>query len=204
MESREDFQQAKAEYQVYLEERKPKTPAQRTEHLDSLPLPELVKLLDDQLPFDLVIGITDFLQELGAFIEPERAERQDNTEEDAQTRYVEESLIDAADLDLLASVLPPALASKLARSPHIATNVDPSALRISLLNTLARLALSPPLTIPIARSFRPIFIDLASRWLLLLGFNGTGFQASHANTTTFVRVLAALARTLPEFPQLYP
>lgn len=204
LESREDFQQAKSDYQVYLEERKPKTPAQRTEHLNDLPLHELVKVLDEQLPFDLVVGITDFLQELGAFNEALDVELPGLTEGPPQTIITEEILIAEADLDLLASVLPPALASKLSRSPLNRAHEEPSALKASLLNTLARLALSPPLTIPISRSFRPIFVDLASRWLLLLGFTGTGFEAGHASTNTFVRILAALARTLPEFPHLYP
>lgn len=204
LEAREDFQEVKARYEALLESKKPKTASQRTEELDKLPLSELVKILDEQPPFDLVSGITDFLRELGAFNEPLNDDDQGSEQNDKITGFSEEVLVDAPDMDLLASVLPPVLASKLGRSPTSTSHSDISIPKGSILNTLARLSLSPPLTIIIARSFRPLFVDLASRWLLLLGFNGTKFEASHASTGTLVLVLAALGRTLPEFPQLYP
>lgn len=156
------------------------------------------------MPFDLVSGIADFLYQVGAFRELQDDEMDSREEGDQDTTYSEDVLIDAVDLDLLASVLPPRLASKLGRSPTYVSPNDDSTLKASILNTLSRLALSPPLTIPIARSFRPVFVDIASRWLLLLGFNGTGFEAGRASTNTLVLVLCALARTLPEFPQTYP
>lgn len=204
LEAREDFQQVKAQYEALLEHEKPKTASQRTEELDKLPLSQVVKLLDTQLPFDLVSGIVNLLYDLGAFNVAPAGEAQSSEQNEQSVAYSEEVLMEEADLDILASVLPASLASKLGRSPTSNSHDDPSTIKASLLNTLARLSLSPFLTVPIARSFRPIFVDLASRWLLLLGFNGHTFETSHANPNTLVLVLAALARTLPEFPQLYP
>jgi hypothetical protein len=77
------------------------------------------------------------------------------------------------------------------------------------LDTVARLALQPALTLPIAQIFSRIIVDISARWLVLLGYDGTQYSAgSRADDDVaknqLLAVLAAFARLLKRFPHIYP
>jgi len=81
-----------------------------------------------------------------------------------------------------------------------------SQLKARLLDTLARLALHPALTHLIFNVFGRVHLDLASRWLILLGHDGIAFGDSATTTDkeTFMAVLTAFARLLRDYTSLYP
>lgn len=210
MQSREDFQQKYADYLAIIAQHPEfDTAEDPPEKANKATLDELLQQYNEQPPFDLVAGIVHFFRALGAFDEEELEEETDmqhTSSVEADTDGTEVTLIEEQDLDLLLSVLPTDIAAKLGRSrPPVDFNTaNTHDFKASLLNTLSRLALNTPLTVIIARVFRPIFINLAARWLSLLNFTGTGFAVDDESKSTLVLVLTALARTLPEMHQLYP
>lgn len=162
-----------------------------------------MKGLDDQLPFDIVLGIVTFLDKLGLFANPQETHIED-------TPYITKlnDVIQLEDLALLCSVLPASkrepVHGRLPALPNVGDSE--SQLKARLLDTLARLALHPALTHLIFNVFGRIHLDLASRWLILLGHDGVAFadSALAADKETFMAVLTAFARLLKDYSSLYP
>ena len=66
-----------------------------------------------------------------------------------------------------------------------------------ILNCLSKLLLNPTLTMRVAKLFRPILIDLASRWLLAEAVNSDQSIFAHVES-----VAGAFSRLIPIHPQL--
>lgn len=78
------------------------------------------------------------------------------------------SLLPTADLAILLSTIP----SALLPATFTPSSAKPS--RSALLETLARLALEPCLTMEIMHRFRPIVVVIWGKWLGMLGFSEEG------------------------------
>ncbi|GAA5967871.1 hypothetical protein JCM11641_005792 [Rhodosporidiobolus odoratus] len=113
-------------------------------------------------------------------------------------------LIPLPDLVLLLSVLP---SNQLPDNLPFAvpTSQLTLATRKQLLDTLARLALEPSLTIPVLSTFRPVAAALVGRWVELLGLSdeGTwragepGVEQALGEKDAVEKVWTALVRSLP-------
>ena len=198
LESREDFRNMQA---VYAQKKAQEQPLRAPR----LSLDEAVKAFDTQLPFDLAVGVADFLGELGLW---------GHNEDDARPgRAVKKSTVDdlisLKDLALMKSALPAGkqqILYGLSRSFNTDNESDGTLkqLKALLLDTLARLALKPELLYPVVHNFSPLLLDLAGRWLLLLGFDGKTFDPAHRDKQTFLAVLATISRLLVDYSSMYP
>ncbi|GAA5999947.1 hypothetical protein JCM10207_005984 [Rhodosporidiobolus poonsookiae] len=109
-------------------------------------------------------------------------------------------LIPLADLALLLSVVP---------SPHrpvdLPFSITTQATRTQFLDTLARLALEPSLTVEILTLFRPVAVALISRWVELLGLSDegkwrdgeAGVEQAQGEKDAVCKVWTALIRVMP-------
>lgn len=125
-----------------------------------------------------------------------------NSEHHATEQWI--PLIPLADLSLLLSVIPTAqLPSNLpfAVAPASAT----PATRAHLLDTLARLALEPSLTVEVVSAFRPVAVALVGRWIELLGLSDegrwrqgdAGVEQAAGERDAVEKVWRAVVRVLP-------
>jgi midasin len=109
-------------------------------------------------------------------------------------------LISTADFQVLLAAIPVQF-----RSGHSsAQNVTKS----QLLDTVARLALEPSLTLHIMRQFKPVSPHLWGRWLEMLGFtNGEWPEDSSIERTgeleAIEKVYLAMVRILPVFDNIF-
>lgn len=173
-----------------------------------------VNSLDALPPLDLAAGIKDFLDEIGLVAKESndeygQADQQEEVE-DVKTSW-DTTVISLKDLELLALALPQdcQLSLPIDRTSYAASQDNPQQYKARLLDTVARLAIHPALTLPIAQTFSRIIVDIAARWLLLAGFDGRTFPQDLAETDDaaklqLVAVLAAFARLLKRFPHIYP
>ena len=209
-ESREEFQQSKAELEAAMARQR------QMDGTDSMP--DLVLAFDaaahtanDPESYNVAAGIADFLDELGfgagaQVAVPELGAYADSSsgqDNAVDSRVSREELVSLADLELLSSVRDGAGKKSSRYAAHQDT---PAQLKARLLDTVARLALHPALTVPVARCFSPILLDIAARWLMLLSHDGQrGFsaQADQIDKRLVVRVLTALTRLLATSPSLY-
>ena len=168
-----------------------------------LPLKDAVKALDEQLPFDIAVGILHFLSEIGLWAVDQGDVVQERT---SALRITRTDFISSTDLALLCSVLPTLIKPQfLAGLPRPLDSIDsPTQIKSRLLDTIARLALEPAFTFVIAKAFGRILLDLAGRWLLLLGFGRKTFTVPLVEKQTVFAVLTAIARLLNLYPPLYP
>ncbi|BGP02385.1 AAA ATPase midasin [Rhodotorula toruloides] len=116
-------------------------------------------------------------------------------------------LIPAEDLSLLLSVT--ATVSSPDDSLNVPSHVEPAAVtaetRTQLLDTLARLALNPALTVEVLTHFRPVAAAIIGRWFELLGFddegkwrNGeVGVEMAQGEMDAVDKVWKALVRAFP-------
>lgn len=210
--SRQDFRKFEAEYaalkapeQQAIDASEPKLPA-------DFDAERAVRALDDLPAFDISQAVKDFLVQLGLF---HQSQEDEQLQEDADHDTVQvswEAVVSNEDLQLLASVLQDhdlnQLAIPIDRASFASTSQDTlKQWKARLLDTIARLALHPALTLPIAQIFSRIMVDIAARWLLLLGFDGEAFSASctdEVSKSQLVSVLAASGRLLKRFPHIYP
>jgi midasin len=139
-----------------------------------LPLPTAQLQPEPQpLSFNLSAATLLFLQTLGAL--PSTRPEQDVTLQMksaySTTQWV--PLLPLADLQLLLSTLPTSLLP--ADLPFAVQSARQSAgTRQAVLDTLARLALEPSLTMEIMRRYTPLSVHLWGRWLEMLGFSAEG------------------------------
>lgn len=171
-------------------------------------LEELLSKLDNG-HFDIASGVTRFLQEIGATL----ADKEQNigtsyqsTSRDVAVTSYENTSIAAEDAALLFSVLATERRDTSSRSAfgHADDNVKQRKARI--LDTVARLALNPALTFCVARTFKPILLDIAFRWLNIIGHTGReyGLDARTIQTSVLLDAINAFARLLPVCEPLYP
>ncbi|BGP32484.1 AAA ATPase midasin [Rhodotorula toruloides] len=116
-------------------------------------------------------------------------------------------LIPDADLSLLLGVT--ATVSSLSDSLSVPGHVEPAAAtaetRTQLLDTLARLALNPALTVEILTHFRPVAAAVVGRWFELLGLDDEGkwrkgeygVEMAHGEMDAVDKVWKALVRAFP-------
>lgn len=147
---------------------------------------------------------------------PQQQQQQQHVYQEDDEKVVQSFSSEELSLEDVATLLsaiptssrPSQLAAVVARLGYSTTLIDnPSQHRARVLDVLAKLALRPALTILIARICDKIVLDLAARWMLMLGFEGKQFQQSESTTTTtplVLQTLTALARLLPNYPSLYP
>lgn len=138
------------------------------------PLPATQLHLEPKpLSFNLSAATLLFLQRLGAL--PSAHVEQDTTVQNKSSYSTTQwtPLIPLADLQLLLSTLPTSLLP--ADLPFaIAPAPQSASTRQAVLDTLARLALEPSLTMEIMRRYRPLSVHLWGRWLEMLGFSAEG------------------------------
>ena len=137
-----------------------------------LPLP-----LSTPLDFDLPRATFLFLQQIGissSTTTVQQAHRSSLLREDYQSTLVRRPLVNINDATLLLSIIPNSLLDL-----HFAAPKPPSptaATRTRLLDTLARLALEPSLTLPVMRRYRPFAMHFWGKWLEMLGADVTTGQ----------------------------
>ncbi|BGP16616.1 hypothetical protein JCM10213_000468 [Rhodosporidiobolus nylandii] len=113
-------------------------------------------------------------------------------------------LIPLPDLVLLLSVIPSA---QLPQNLPFAVSTAPAtpATRAQLLDTLARLALEPSLTVEVLSTFRPVAVTLLGRWIELLGLDDEGswragepgIEQAQGEKDAVEKVWRAVVRVLP-------
>lgn len=115
-------------------------------------------------------------------------------------------LLPTADAAFLLSTLPPCLRPKTPFT--IATAPATSATRRHLIDTLARLALEPSLTMEIMMRFRPLSPVLWGKWLEMLGLDGEGAwregEEREGERAAVDKVLSAMVRVLAVFENVFP
>lgn len=154
------------------------------------------------MPVDIAECIRNFLLELGLF----DLEDQKISTNDTEEQYELDESLSSEDLAILFSIYP----SEVLRRRNLPLldlpSYGSSQHKKLLLDTIARLSLNPLFTPRLFHHFQKIHLDLASRWLYLLGFDGLGYASSaqHSERSLLVAVLTAFARQLGEFPALYP
>lgn len=107
------------------------------------------------------------------------------------------------DLAILVSAIPRADVPLPREDAVVPFDTPPS--RTELVDTLARLALSPALTLAILSSFRPIALALVGRWFDLLGLDDEGrwrlgepgVEQAEGERAAVEKVWSALAVALP-------
>lgn len=118
-------------------------------------------------------------------------------------------LLPLADAHLLLSCVPSSLLTANLPITSIAPAPATSATRVRLLDTLARLALEPSLTMEVMFAFRAVASVLWGRWLEMLGFDaGEGAWREggerEGERGAVEKVLAAFVRLLPVFENAFP
>lgn len=206
LETQPEFVEKRAQVEAQLAEDKAIQDA-RPSH--KLPYRQPAQSLQNQLPFDLVAAIEQFLFELGIFEEHNQGQQaplvngaEDRTPYETWTDQV----VTQDELALLLAVIPNDHKAKFGLSGDAFVG-DDADLKTRLLDLLARLILHPALTFPIARCFEPIVIDLGARWLFALGFDSSGGATAAASTVSprlIFDVLTACSRLLEACPALYP
>ncbi|GAA5965287.1 hypothetical protein JCM21900_005694 [Sporobolomyces salmonicolor] len=124
--------------------------------------------------------------------------------QDAYSSQAYLPLLPSADLSFLLSVIP---AAALPAGLPFAVDSSPttSQTRHHLLTTLARLALSPPLTVEILTLFRPLALVFVGIWCDLLGIDDegqwrqgeAGVEQAEGEQDAVEKVWTALARAMP-------
>lgn len=184
-----DYQAARKEVAPQLEELK---------KLQKLILPAHSVWLehDPARPFDAALALFRFLKDLGFG-------QQAPPESATQAGLAQEQLCDAQSLALLISVLTPTQCKDLKLS-HLAARTAPS--HSDWLDAIARLSLKPFATQLALLHFRPLFMDLAARWILFTGFNGHEFVETGATETRQIvlQVFHGFAQVLEYNWALYP
>lgn len=127
---------------------------------------------------------------------------------EAYTTITSIPLIATADIILLLSVLPTTLLPS--DLPYaIPATQSTATTRTNLLNTLARLALEPSLTMEIMRRYKPLNAHLWGRMLEMLGLNDEGEwregeTAAAGEREAVERVYRAMVRVLGAFTNVFP
>ena len=180
------------------------------------PLPCLPEY--NALPFEIANAVQEFLDNIGLFDDDGAAaldglytaaseggnlhpgEEQDRSRHE----YSADHLISKHDLATLVRAIAPAKRRKLGCPDSALSPPD----KHRILDTLAKILLQQPLTIPLAKVCKPVLLDLASRWLLLLGYDGHAYRqdavANPASKEIYFNALVAIVRLMPCFPNLYP
>ena len=113
-------------------------------------------------------------------------------------------LLPTADAAFLLSTIPPSL--RPATLPFVVPTTP--ATRRQLIDTLARLALEPSLTMEVMMRFRPLSPVLWGRWLEMLGLDGEGEwregEERGGERAAVEKVLGAMARVLGVFENVFP
>lgn len=149
--------------------------------------------------FDLASALFRFLQELGFGQQaaPETASIRDASHQ---------VLCEATDFTLLSSILSNEQCQQLGLAAANKNVAPPKA--SDVLDVLSRVALKPFATLPILLHFRPVFIDLAARWIQLCGFNGFAFDDDQAKSeearASLYSVFNAFAQVLEYNWALFP
>ena len=180
------------------------------------PLPCLPEY--NALPFEIANAVQEFLDNIGLFDGGDNASEGLYTaaseggdilhpgEEQDRSRheYSADHVISKHDLAILIAAIAPAKRRKLGYPDSALSPPD----KHRILDTLAKILLQQPLTIPLAKVCKPILLDLASRWLLLLGYDGRAYRkdavANPASKEIYFNALVAVVRLMPCFPNLYP
>ena len=166
------------------------------------------------LPFEIANAVQEFLDNIGLFDDDEAAAAVDELEGDglhpgeeqdrSRHEYSADHLISKHDLAILVAAIAPAKRRKLGYPDSALSPPD----KHRILDTLAKILLQQPLTIPLAKVCKPILLDLASRWLLLLGYDSHTYRrdavANPASKEIYFNALVAIVRLMPCFPNLYP
>ena len=205
---RQDFRKVEAEYAAWRAAQE--IPAYVPSPSSDFNIEEAVKKLDELPALDIAQGIEDFFREIG-IVKDSNAGNEEPSDllgnADIKITW-DETLLPQQDLELLASALPNRELLAIPTARYTSGSQDtPQQYKARILDTLARLALNPALTLPIARIFNRIIVDIAARWLLLLGFDGQQYQSGntgHEAKAQLLAVLAAFARLLKRFPHIYP
>jgi len=159
------------------------------------PLKDLHASTQDDSIFDLDISrsVEGLLSDFGLFNDSTIDQSQLSNKE-TLTRFHSDadsdSLVTSKQMEILLSFIPPHRIPKglAASSQH--HNIG------SLLDTLSRLALQPALAIYVYARFRPLWVDIVSRWLTLVHFNGVDFGAGPHNDGQILEILSAFARII--------
>lgn len=118
-------------------------------------------------------------------------------------------LIPSPDLAILLAAVPPKLRPTDLPFAISEPQSSPQA-RQQLLDTVARLALEPPLTLEVMRRFRPINPHLWGRWLEMLGLDAAGeWRAQDSievdgERNAVEKVFTAMVSILPVFENVFP
>lgn len=152
-------------------------------------------------PFDASNALYAFLRELGFG-------QQAPPETATLAGLAQEDLCDQPSLALLVSVLSQQQMKTL-RLDHLSPSPvsdDSNTFTSTWLNVLATVSLKPYTTQLVLYHFRPLFLDLAARWLHFVGFNGESFSFEHPDATraTVFLVFNAFAQTLEYNWALFP
>ncbi|GAA6063185.1 hypothetical protein JCM10212_006851 [Sporobolomyces blumeae] len=142
--------------------------------VDAIPPSSPPPALPAALDLDLAYSTQRFLERIHFIqVEREHTRPKSRLRRDVDSTRTHLPLIPQDDLVLLLSVLP--TASVPSNLPFDVTPSTPSSrLRRTLVETLSRLALSPPFTIEILSLYRPIATALVGNWFELLGVNAEG------------------------------
>ena len=147
-----------------------------------LPLP-----LSTPLDFDLARATFLFLQQIGIVSSTtavQQAHRSSLLREDHQSTLVRRPLVNINDATLLLSIIPNSLLDLPFAAPK--PPLPTAATRSRLLDTLARLALEPSLTLPVMRRYRPLAMHFWGKWLEMLGVDVTTGQFRQRNQEEMV------------------
>ncbi|GAA5872063.1 hypothetical protein JCM8547_003087 [Rhodosporidiobolus lusitaniae] len=179
-----------------------------TERQDSpaAPSPPRAPTLISPLELDLAHRTSKLLERLGVLSTTTSTSEQPATVINPLAHSTQHwiPLVPLADLTLLLSAIPPSqLPSNL---PFVVQSAAPSpATRLQILDTLARLALEPSLTVEVISLFRPLAAALVGRWVDLLGFSDegrwregeVGVEQAPGEKDAVEKVWRAIVRVLP-------
>ncbi|GAA5887893.1 hypothetical protein JCM5296_001800, partial [Sporobolomyces johnsonii] len=159
------------------------------------------------LQLDLAHSTLRLLERIALVTPPEGSASTATAQQSVKDAYSTQAylpLLPFADLSFLLSVIP--TASLPARLPFVVESspATPQA-RQRLLTTLARLALSPPLTVEILTLFRPLALVFVGIWCDLLGIDDEGrwrqgepgVEQAEGEQDAVEKVWTALARAMP-------
>lgn len=166
------------------------------------------------LNFDLTTAIYLLFLRIGLFSTTNKelikeSYKSKNINEDTNSKIERIPLIPIIDAKLLLSILPSTLLPKDLNLNIIKSNPN-KVTRQSILDTLAKLALEPALTLEISRRFRPLGPHFWGRWLEMLGLTDEGEWKISTNgeaqgeRLAIEKVYIAMIKVLPVFENVFP
>ncbi|KAK4705526.1 midasin, partial [Phenoliferia sp. Uapishka_3] len=177
---------------------------------DDLAAPLGATIAPDALNFDIAKATFCLLAHAGIFNTSPSIESPANQRSYSSLQW--RPLIPTADAITLLAAVP----TTLLPLNHLPFAVPPprpsSQTRRHLLDTIARLALEPPLTLEVMRRFRPLNAHLWGRWLEMLGLDAAGeWRAANEDGSeaegerqAVGKVFKAMVEVLPVFENVFP